>query len=323
MYERYWQLEDKPFRNTPDPHYLFFSKRHEEALTRMLYCITEGQGAMMLTGEYGCGKTMLSRVLLDELDPERYEVAYIPYSSLTATEFLVEILRQFGCDVTGRSKVQLLHALSDCLRAFHAAGRHTIILVDEAHLILDTMTLEEIRLLLNFQQDRKFYLTMLLVGQPQLRDRVADMPQLLQRLHVQYHLRALEPEDALRYLRHRIAVAGGRSDIFTRDAERAILQEGGGIPRRINSIADMALLCGFGKKMPVVDEELIHAVARDLKTKAGTKNRVASSASAPASAEVSATPDDGSTARRIERRGSPATPTHTSAGSTTNAATGA
>lgn len=314
MYERYWHLEDKPFRNTPDPHYLFFSRRHEEALTRMLYCITEGQGAMMLTGEYGCGKTMLSRVLLDELDPERYEVAYIPYSSLTATEFLVEILRQFGCDVAGRSKVQLLHALSDCLLAFHAAGRHTIILVDEAHLILDTMTLEEIRLLLNFQQDRTFYLTLLLVGQPQLRDRVATMPQLLQRLHVQYHLDALDTEDALRYLRHRIAVAGGRSDIFTREAERAILQEGAGVPRRINSLADMALLCGFGRKMPVVDEELVHAVARDLKAKEGTKTRTPSAAAPPASACAGQESKGQATAGRTR---APAT-THTAAGTTTD-----
>ena len=111
MYEAHWELDDKPFRNTPDPHYLFFSRQHEEALTRMLYAITEGQGAMMLTGDYGCGKTLLTRTLLDELSPDKYEVALIPYPNLTAIELLREILDQFGYDAQSFDKVQLLRTL--------------------------------------------------------------------------------------------------------------------------------------------------------------------------------------------------------------------
>ncbi|MBN2711646.1 MAG: AAA family ATPase [Planctomycetes bacterium] len=264
MYEKYWALDDKPFRNTPDPHYLFFSKQHEEAITRILYAITEGQGAVMLTGDYGCGKTLITRVLLDELDPDRFEVAYIPYSNLTAKEFLQEILRQFGYETKGLEKVELLQVLSECLLDNHSRGCSTIVVVDEAQMILDHMTMEEIRLLLNFQQNRKFFLTLVLVGQPELRDRVEEMPQLLQRLSIRYHIGPLSEEDSFRYMSHRLKVAGGKHEILTRDAERLIASVGEGVPRKMNNIADMSLLVGFGQKAPLVDEEIVRQVAVDM-----------------------------------------------------------
>jgi type II secretory pathway predicted ATPase ExeA len=264
MYEQYWSLADKPFRNTPDPHYFYFSRQHEEALTRMLYAITEGQGAMMLTGDYGCGKTLLSRSLLDELDPDRFEVALIPYPNLSGVELLQEILLQFGYEAQGLSKVELLHLLSDCLLDNHARGCSTIIIVDEAQMVMDKMTMEEIRLLLNFQQDRKFYLTLVLMGQPELRERVEEMPQLLQRLSVRYHLRAFDEEDSEKYLAHRMAIAGGNGDIFTREAGRLIASAGEGVPRRMNNIADMSLMVGFGQRTPVVDENIVQQVITDM-----------------------------------------------------------
>ncbi len=264
MYEQYWQLSDKPFRNTPDPHYLFFSRQHEEALTRLLYTITEGQGAMMLTGEYGCGKTLLCRCLLDELDPARWEAALVPYPNLGATELLREILRQFGYASGEMSKVELLQTLTECLLENHARGRNTLIVIDEAQLVLDRLTLEEIRLLLNFQQDRKFYLSLLLLGQPELREKVEEMPQLLQRLSVRYHLPPLGREDSRRYLAHRLAVAGGRHEIFTREAEELIITAAEGVPRRINNLSDLALLAGFGQRAPVVDDEIVRQVVADM-----------------------------------------------------------
>lgn len=264
MYEQYWSLNDKPFRNTPDPHYFYFSRQHEEAMTRMLYAITEGQGAMMLTGDYGCGKTLLCRALLDELDPTRYEAALVPYPNLTAKELLEEILRQFGYDSYGLSKVELLHVLHQALLAHREAGRHTLVVVDEAQMLTDTMAMEELRLLLNFQQDRRFYLTLLLLGQPELRDRVEAMPQLQQRLGIRYHLGTFDAEDSIGYLTHRMGVAGGRGDIFTREAERLIATHAGGVPRKMNNLADMALLVGYGQKAPVVDEEIVRQVARDM-----------------------------------------------------------
>ena len=116
MYEKHWGLVDKPFRNTPDPNYFYFSSQHEEALTRMLYCILEGQGGMMLSGEVGSGKTLLSRILIDELSPERYECASIVHSNLDANELLCDILRQFGCNARGLDKAKMLGLLGDCFR---------------------------------------------------------------------------------------------------------------------------------------------------------------------------------------------------------------
>lgn len=263
MYETYWSLGDKPFRNTPDPRYFYFARQHEEALTRMLYALTEDQGAMLLTGDYGCGKTLVTRTLLDELDPERFEVALIPYPNLDATEFLREILRQFGYETRGLGKVDCLQCLSECLLDNHERGCSTIVVVDEAQMILDRMTMEEIRLLLNWQQDRRFFLSLVLVGQPEIRERVEAVPQLKQRLGIRYHIGPMNAGDASRYLGHRLRVAGAQHEIFTGDAEELIARAGGGVPRRMNSLADMALLAGFGQRAPVVDGEIVRQVIAD------------------------------------------------------------
>ena len=140
-----------------------------------------------------------------------------------------------------------------------------MIIIDEAQLTLDAMTLEEMRLLLNFQQDRKFSVTLLLLGQPEIRERVKSSPQLLQRLGVRYHLQPLSREDSIEYMNHRLKVCGASSDIFTRQAEVLIADHSGGIPRRINAIADMALLAGFGNRAPLIEEDIVRRVLDDLK----------------------------------------------------------
>ena len=264
MYEDYWSLADKPFRNTPDPHYFYFSRRHEEALTRALYALTEGQGAMMLTGECGCGKTLLTRAIVDELDPDRFEVALLPYPNLSPDEFLAEVLRQFGYDPAGWDKSTMLLALGRFLEATHRRGASTLVIVDEGQVIQDPLTLEEIRLLLNFQQDRKHFLTLLVAGQPELRERVEERPQLAQRLAVRYHVGAMDEDDAVAYLRHRLAVAGGASEIFTGGAERLIARASEGVPRRVNHLADTALLAAFGKREALVDEGLVRRIIDDM-----------------------------------------------------------
>lgn len=279
MYERYWSLLEKPFRNTPDPRYLFFARQHEEALTRMLYTITENQGAMLLTGDYGCGKTLVTRTLLDELDPDRFEVALIPYPNLNATEFLQEILRQFGYETQGLGKVECLRCLSECLLDNHDRGCSTIVIVDEAQMILDRMTMEEIRLLLNWQQDKRFFLSLILVGQPEVRTRIEQLPQLKQRLGIRYHISPLEAEEACRYLDHRMRVAGAKHEIFTCDAEALIVRAGAGVPRRMNNLADMTLLAGYGQRAPVIDGEIVRQVAIDLIAK--TRQRKAASQTQP------------------------------------------
>lgn len=266
MYEKYWKLDDKPFRNTPDPHYFFFARQYEEALARALYVVTEGQGAMLLTGDCGCGKTLVTRILVDELDPERYEVALVPYPNLNPEELLGEILRQFGFDAEGWSKTRMLERLGEFLVHTRRRGAATLIIIDEGQMVHNDDTLEEIRLLLNFQQDRSFFLSVILVGQPELREMVDRKPQLAQRLSVKYHLASLAPEEARKYLHHRLAIAGGAGEIFTSGAENLIIESALGVPRKINLIADMSLLAGFGRTLPLVDEDVVREVVQDIRT---------------------------------------------------------
>jgi general secretion pathway protein A len=264
LYEEYWRLRDKPFRNTPDPRYLHFSRQHEEALARALYVVAEGQGAMLLTGECGCGKTLVTRALVDELDPARFETALIPYPNLNPEELLREMLRQFGFEAEGWTKQRMLERLAGFIHHTKGRGASTLVIVDEGQLVEDDLTLEEIRLLLNFQQDRSFCLTLILVGQPELRERVERKPQLSQRLTIRHHLVPLAAGEARSYLAHRLAVAGGGADIFTGGAEEMLIAAAGGIPRKINLLADLALLAGFGKNLPLIDEELMREVVHDL-----------------------------------------------------------
>jgi len=264
MYEKYWSLNDRPFRNTPDPHYLCFTRQHEEGLTRMLYAIIEGHGAMMLTGDYGCGKTLLTHILIDELDPARFELALVRYPHLAADDLLREIMRQFGYETAGMDKGQVVRLLQDFLLFTHNRGARAIVIIDEAQMVADRSALEEIRLLLNFQQDRRFLLTLFLVGQPELRQRIADLPQLQERLSIRYHIGAFDEEESLRYLAHRLEIAGGTHEIFTREAERLLVAACQGIPRRINNVADLSLLVGYGQQAPVVDEEIVQRVLMDM-----------------------------------------------------------
>lgn len=267
MYEKYWRLTDKPFRNTPDPQYFFFARQYEEALARAIYVVTEGQGAMLLTGDCGCGKTLLTRVLVDELDPARFEVALVPYPNLEPDELLGEILRQFGFEVTDiarMSKPEKLERLEAFLAASQRRGASTIVIVDEGQVVHNDQTLEEIRLLLNFQQAKSFFLSLILVGQPELRERIDTLPQLSQRLTVKYHIGALSAEDSRAYLRHRVRTAGGAEDIFTGGAETLIIEAANGIPRNLNKISDLALLTGFGKSSPLIDEDIVREVVNDL-----------------------------------------------------------
>lgn len=266
MYEEYWRLRDKPFRNTPDPRYFYFARQHEEALARALYVVAEGQGgALLLTGDCGCGKTLLTRVLVDELDPARYEVALVPYPNLEPAELLGEILRQFGFpEALSWTRARMLERLMAFLTHTQKRGASTLVIVDEGQAMHNEETLEEVRQLLNFQQNRSFFLSLVLVGQSELRERIAALPQLSQRLTVKYHLSRLSPEEARAYLRHRLAVAGCRDEIFTGGAETLLIESSEGVPRRLNLIADHSLLAGFGKSAPLVDEEVVREVVADL-----------------------------------------------------------
>ena len=264
MYTDYWNLREKPFEMTPDPRYVYYSREHEEALMRLFYTVRDLKGAMLLTGLYGCGKTILSRVFLNELIGSKYEVALITNPRLTANELLIEIVYQLGGGRhKGESKGELLRIFNDILYSNLNAGKETVLVIDEAQAIEDLETFEELRLLLNFQKNDRFLITIILIGQSELRKRLKDLPQLKQRLMIDYHLNPLDEQDASRYIEHRLRIAGAQQPIFDQTAKRLMYRYAGGIPRVINGIGDMALLEGYVKNKEIVDEEIIKKVVKD------------------------------------------------------------
>lgn len=265
MYEKYWNLAEKPFENTPSPRFVYYSKKHEEALTRLLYAIKEMKGAAMLTGECGSGKTMLSRIVIEELIKNKiYEVALIIHPELSPTQFIQEIIYQLKNKHVQGSKPEILHMMQDIVYQNYAENKNTVILIDEAQIIRSQETLEELRLFLNFQLNDKFLITMVLIGQPQLLQRIRAIPQLEQRLSIKYHLTTLDAKETEEYIRHRLAVAGAQQEIFTKDAMERIYEYAKGLPRKINNICDMSLLIGFGQELKEINKDLVAKVAADL-----------------------------------------------------------
>lgn len=266
MYEDYWGLKELPFENVPDPRFFYRSPQHEEALMRLVYALKTHKGAAMLTGEVGCGKTLISRVLIKELIPEKqWELALIAHPTFSPVEFLKEILYQLRIDKSPDSKVDLLHHLNDEMVKNMREGRHTIIVVDEAQSIDDMDTFEELRLLLNFQLNERFLLTLILMGQPELKRKIAKIPQLEQRIALRYHLGPLDLSHIEQYIAFRLRVAGSDSSIFTEGATKIIYEYSQGVPRKINNICDLSLLVGFSKKLQYIDANIITGLAEEVR----------------------------------------------------------
>lgn len=268
MYEKYWRLGEKPFENAPDPRFVYYSKKHEEALMRMMYAVKEEKGAGMLTGEYGSGKTLLSRIIIDELIKNKiYEVSLVTYPQLTSTQFIQELIYQLeNANVRG-NKPLLLHRLQDRIYKNFKENKKTVIIIDEAQIIKSKETFEELRLLLNFQLNNKFLLTLMLIGQPELLKKVNNIPQLEQRMGIRYHLDALDRIEAEEYINHRINVVGRKEPIFTKEALDIIYDYSAGLPRKINNVCDIALLIGFGQEAEKINEEILKYVIGDLTKK--------------------------------------------------------
>ena len=263
MYLEYWGLKIPPFENLPNPDFLYFSPKHEEALTRLIYAAQGRKGAAMLTGDAGMGKTTLTRAFIRQLPGEKFDVGLITNPSLQPVEFLKEILYQLDVAEQTDSKVELLRLLNDKMLANIQEDRDTIIIVDEAQAIEDEKTLEELRLLLNFQMNDRFLLTLILVGQPELRDRVANIPQLAQRISIKFHLSPLDFSETVKFIFFRLKVANLEKSIFSEEAIKRIHQSAEGIPRRIVNLCDLCLLVGFTYKVPLINSKLVEKVIRD------------------------------------------------------------
>ncbi len=264
MYETYFGLHERPFSKTPDPRFLFLSRGHREALARMQYAVEE-RDLVLLTGEIGCGKTTLSRALMDALD-DSFKVVCLINPRLTPLEFLNSLARHLGIAEPARFKVDLLDQIGSTLYDFYARGVTPVVVVDEAQLVPHKETFDEIRLLTNFQLDDRNLISIVLMGQPELRRRLRHRAYepLRQRIGMQYDLQPLDRAETADYLDFRMVKAGGRPGLFDPAAVEAIYTYSRGTPRLINQAASLALLECFGRGGDKVDQEVIRAVMMEL-----------------------------------------------------------
>ncbi len=264
MYEEFYGFRVKPFTKTPDPRFLFLSRTHEEALARLQYAVEERE-IVVLTGEIGCGKTTLTRALMDSLD-ERYRVTLILNPRLTSLDFVRTLCIRLQCNPSSRDKSDLIESLYAKFYEDYQSGITPVVIIDEAHLIPYRETFEEIRLLTNFQMDDANLLSLVLVGQPDLR-RKLELDSLLafrQRVGLFCDLGIIGEDEVMSYLEHRVTVGGRDEPLFTDDAVRAIYQFSKGVPRVINSLAGMSLLEGFARDAKMIDEFIVYSAAKEI-----------------------------------------------------------
>jgi len=246
IYNEFYGFHEPPFNITPDPRFLFFSQQHREAFNHILFGIQERKGFIQITGEVGAGKTTVCRAILESLGPE-YRTALILNPSLTSAQLLRTILSELGLRAHRTDRAANLEALNAFLLEQAARGHDVVLLIDEAQDLEDDL-LEQVRLLSNLETDQRKLLQIVLVGQPELREKLdaRGLRQLRQRITVRYHIRPLTPEETQSYVAHRLDVAGSRGrPTFDRRAMRRIYRYSRGIPRLINAVCDKTLLCGF------------------------------------------------------------------------------
>ncbi len=267
MYAPFFGLSKEPFSIAPDPHFLFMSEQHREALAHLLYGLGGGGGFVLLTGEIGAGKTTVFRCFLEQV-PAHCAVAYVFNPKLTAVELLQTVCGEFG--ITPPADAGSVKAHVDALNAFllaaHAAGRQAVLVIDEAQ-ALSPDVLEQLRLLTNLETAERKLLQIVLIGQPELRDMVArpELEQLAQRITARYHLGALSFAETRQYIQHRLAVAGPSAPLpFSAAALARIHALAGGVPRRINLLADRALLGAYAQGQPCAEKRTVEQAAREV-----------------------------------------------------------
>jgi len=254
----FFGLEQAPFNPTPDPRFLYSSPGHREALAQLLYGVQEHKGFILMTGEIGTGKTTLLRTLLSRLDGQTAS-AFVFDTTLPFEGILEYMLEDFGVAKPGESHVQRLITLSNFLMERRSAGQNTVLVLDEAQ-NLDLHTLEQVRLLSNFETHAEKLLQILLVGQPELLDKL-DRPalrQLKQRIGLRCRIVPLTPEQTRDYVRTRLRVAGARDlGLFSDEAIARIADYSSGIPRLINTLCDHCLLIGYADQIRRIDRKIV------------------------------------------------------------------
>ncbi|MCT8985611.1 ExeA family protein [Shewanella phaeophyticola] len=262
MYKAFYGLNDNPFSIAPNPHYMFLSDRHREALAHLTYGLGETGGFVLLTGEVGTGKTTVSRCLLQQI-PDNTDTAFILNPSLTELELLAtlcdELEISYGENPTLK---QLTDLISMYLLNNHKNGRNTVLIIDEAQ-HLRSEVLEQLRLLTNLETNTKKLLQVILIGQPELQQLLKrqDLRQLAQRITARYHLLPLNREEIALYVLHRLQVAGRHEPLFTRKAIAALHKHSGGIPRLTNLLCERALMAGYGQGKVPIDHKMVNQAA--------------------------------------------------------------
>jgi len=297
MYERFYNLRERPFALSPDPEYLYLSRVHSEALDSIRYGIESRAGFIVVTGEIGAGKTTLLQTVLQRLD-DRAVIARIVNTMLDPRELLEAIALDFGLNDISKSKPVLVRDLGLFLVEQRRQGRRPLLVIDEAQ-NLSPHALEEVRLLSNLETEKSKLLQIVLAGQPNLRDTIAApaLEQFRQRIAVSYPLMPLEPADTAAYINYRLEHAAlGEPLRFPPDACRVIHQISGGVPRIINVVCDAALVFGYAEEQHSIDRAMIDEVVTELEETGivrrapQTATGVAQPAAAPATASAAAVP---------------------------------
>ena len=263
MYEKFYGLKEKPFQIVPNPNYLYMSSVHENAVTYLEYGLMENVGFILLTGEVGTGKTTLVRLIMDQFETVK-DIAVIFNTNVSSDELVYMILKSYELEPDSGSKTKNIDILYKFLIEKYAQNRPVLLIIDEAQNLSDS-ALEEVRMLSNLQSDDQNLIQIMLVGQPELKDRLLkpDHGAFAQRIAVNFFLSGLTDSETESYITYRLKKAGGKSNIFTPKAIDKIYYASKGIPRTINLLCDASLVYGFGYEFETIDVSVIDQVIKD------------------------------------------------------------
>lgn len=263
MYESFYGLSEKPFSILPDPSFMYWAKSHRFAFSMLEYGVMNGAGFTVITGDIGSGKTTLVRELLNNIDDEGMTVGLLSQTSFTDGELLPWLMMTLNQPFDQQSSVALYSAFQEFLNNEFEKGRRTVIIIDEAQ-NLPTNLLEELRMLSNINADKDHILQVILLGQPQLKERLRqpELTQFAQRVSSDFHLRPLDQDEVEKYIGHRLAVAGVDRALFTSAACRRIHHVSRGVPRVVNILCDTALVYGFASEADKITERIVSSVVK-------------------------------------------------------------
>ena len=263
MYEQFYRLREKPFSLAPDPSFLYLAKRHRHALTMLEYVLGEASGFALITGEVGCGKTTVVRHVLERVE-QVLNVGFITNTHKGFGPLLPWVLESLGLGAQSGSPTEQYRRFVEHARNEYNCGRRLVLVIDEAQ-NLGIVGLEELRVLSNVNSGKHTLVQTILIGQPELRALLSRraLRQFAQRIAMEYHLEALQPEETVAYIVHRVGVAGGPADLFSTPACQLVHEITGGIPRLINIVCDTALVYGFADQHSTIDADIIEQVLRD------------------------------------------------------------